>query len=396
MSFDRRKFLQYGASGLLAASLAGAPGLSFASAPTNKRLIVIILRGGMDGLAAVPAMGDKYYKTARGAIALNDALPLDGFFAMHPALAPLHEMYQEKEMAIFHGIASPYRKRSHFDAQNLLENGTSAPNGARDGWLNRVLSLMPARENSSGLAIGQNIPFILYGKQPVASWAPSRKGLPDDAFLEQVSQLYDTDSMFHMAFTQGVAIHDIADMALKDMKKQKEKKNNQIGVFADAASRLLKEDKGARIATIEISGWDTHAKQGTEKGNLANNLKNLAQGIAGFKKYLSPIWKDTAIMVVTEFGRTVSINGTGGTDHGTASTAFLIGGAVKGGKIHADWNGLGKDQLYQNRDLMPTSDLRQLFKGVLHDHLGTSSRHLDNTIFPDSRQARKFEKLIHI
>src|SRR5690606_9416416 len=209
--------------------------------PTDKRLIVVLLRGGMDGLAAVPPLGDKDYAAARGKLALTDGLPLDGFFAFHPELAPLHALYKKKELTVFHGIASPYRERSHFDGQNLLENGTDRPNGADSGWLNRTLASFPDNgQNAKGLAIGQTVPLILHGTQPVASWAPSRSKMPDAALLEQLERIYDNDPLFHNALAQGLAIHEIADEALSGMQKQRMKninRGNAAGVLAAAASK---------------------------------------------------------------------------------------------------------------------------------------------------------------
>jgi uncharacterized protein (DUF1501 family) len=397
---DRRKFLYTAATGLAgAATLTAFPGLATAALPTDKRLIVVLLRGGMDGLAAVPPLGDKDYAAARGKLALTDGLPLDGFFALHPALAPLHALYKKKELTVFHGIASPYRERSHFDGQNLLENGTDRPNGADSGWLNRTLASFPDEraDRVKGLAIGQNVPLILYGKQPVASWAPSRSKMPDSALLDQLERIYDNDALFHNALAQGLAIHEIADEALSGEQKQRMKninRGNAAGVLAAAASKLLQDKNGARIATVDVGGWDSHARQGTSGGSLANNLKGFAQGVEAFTKNLAPIWDKTAVLVVTEFGRTVHENGTGGTDHGTASAAFLMGGAVNGGQIYADWKGLDKNSLYQNRDLMPTTDMRALFKSVLRDHLGIPLSTIENVIFPGSRSAGTLSNLI--
>lgn len=396
---DRRKFLTTAAATLAgAATMTAFPGLATAALPTDKRLIVVLLRGGMDGLAAVPPLGDRHYAAARGGLALTDGLPLDGFFAFHPELAPLHALYRKKELTVFHSIASPYRERSHFDGQNLLENGTDRPNGADSGWLNRMLASFPANGHyTKGLAIGQNVPLILYGREPVASWAPSRGKMPDAALLDQLERIYDNDPLFHNALAQGLAIHEIADEALAGMQKQRMKninRGNAAGVLAAAASKLLQDQNGARVATIDIGGWDSHARQGAAGGSLANNFKSFSQGVDAFVKNLAPIWDKTAVLVVTEFGRTVRENGTGGTDHGTASAAFLMGGAVNGGQIYADWKGLDQNSLYQNRDLMPTTDMRALFKSVLRDHLGIPLSTIENVIFPDSRSAGTLSNLI--
>lgn len=390
----RRQFLKFSAAGLvLSQTVANPMNIAMAAAPTQKRLITIILRGGLDGLAAVPPLGDPNYKSARHKMALSNGQNLDGYFALHPSLSALYPFYQKGEMTIFHAIASPYRSRSHFDAQNLLENGTNHANGAHDGWLNRALSLYPSAQNSSGIAIGQQIPFILSGTSDVTSWAPAQSAPVSDDIYMQIQRMYDTDPQMHQALTKGMATHDMADMALSNMDQTGGgARKNQIQQIK-AMAKLLREDKGARFATMEVGGWDTHAQQGLEQGKLANQFKQLADGITLLAKELAPIWQDCCIQIVSEFGRTVASNGTGGTDHGTAGIMILIGGGVKGGKVISDWPGLAKNQLYEGRDLFPTMDIRSVFKASLTDHMGLPLADINRSIFPQSSSAKKINRL---
>lgn len=400
---SRRKLLQ-GLGCLACTTMFSGIRVAFASAPVDERFVFVILRGAMDGLNVIPPYGDPYYLTARNGIALqsSDYTQLDNFFGAHNNLSSFTAMFKTGEAAALQAVATPYRERSHFDAQNVLESGGVQPHTIGDGWLNRSLALYGTQGSSLGLAVGQTIPLALQGHTPVATWAPSAQGLPDDTMLQALERLYERDTLFHSALVQAVDVHNIADGDLggKDgMKKMggggKNLQNKEaMEKTVAAVGKILSDPKGPRIATIEIGGWDTHAGQGTAKGPLANNLAALDTGFGTLKDSLGEYWKKTVVLAATEFGRTVAQNGTAGTDHGTASCAFLLGGAINGGRVITQWPGLDSGKLYQNRDLAPTTDLRQVAKAVLTDHLRLDLAAVEKDVFPDSTQLRPLEGII--
>jgi uncharacterized protein (DUF1501 family) len=370
--------------------------LANANAQGDARFVLVILRGALDGLAAVPAYGDGSYASKRGALAITaPQYRLDGMFALHPSLAHLHERYVAKELIVFHAVASPYRDRSHFDGQDLLENGTTQPKAAHDGWLNRLLPTLSV-SNARGtdrvaMALAQNVPLVLRGHSPVGSWAPSRLPDADADTLQRVADLYANDAYFATRLQSALAADSIAAAGMGAARRDP---LNAIGAAASAAGRFLAASDGPRIAVIEASGWDTHANQGAEGGQLANRLRGLDQGLDALRTALGEAWRRTAVLVVTEFGRTVAVNGTRGTDHGTATSAFLVGGAIAGGRVIADWPGLATSALHEGRDLRPTLDLRSVCKGVLGSHLAAPERDLEERVFPDSASARALDGLI--
>lgn len=389
----RRIFLQSAMAAPLAALL---PKLLLADAATDSRFVLVVLRGALDGLAAVPPYGDGNYASKRGVLAITaPEYKLDGLFGLNPGLPKLHERYRAGELVVFHAAASPYRERSHFDGQDLLENGTTKPGIARDGWLNRALATMPAAKVRSteqiAVALSQNVPLVLRGDARVNSWAPSRLPEADDDTLQRIADLYSTDPYFAGRLQAALNANEVAAGGTMGGSRDP---LGQFGQLAAAAGRMLAGNDGARVAVIETSGWDTHANQGAEQGQLANRLRALDGGLDALRTSLGAAWKQTAVMVVTEFGRTVAVNGTRGTDHGTATCAFLFGGAINGGKVVADWPGLATGSLYQGRDLAPTLDLRSVFKGVLASHMDVSESQLESTVFPDSRAAKPMEKLL--
>jgi uncharacterized protein (DUF1501 family) len=395
----RREFLQAMSMTGLAAL---APRMSFAYAPTDARLVFIILRGALDGLAAVAPYGDGDYRSVRGALALpapgttNGALKLDGMFALNPALQNLHARYQEKQLLVLHAVASPYRERSHFDGQDLLENGTIRPHGAVDGWLNRSLPSITAakKQHTEQLAVAfaQNLPLVLRGDQRVGSWAPSRLPVADDDTLQRIAALYAGDEYFLSRLQTAVSTD--AMISEGGMGMAAAQRNNSLASVVSAAGKMLKQSDGPRVAVMEAGGWDTHANQGAEQGLLYGRLADLDQAIESLRIEMGAAWQSTVVMVATEFGRTVAINGTRGTDHGTASATFLVGGAVNGGNVIADWPGLASRNLYQGRDLQPTLDLRSVFKGVLATHMGVSETMLETKVFPNSQATRPMLNLV--
>lgn len=378
---NRRHFLRLAVSGSTA--LLASPYISFAAADTQQRLVFIIQRGAADGLNTVIPYADPGYARLRGALAIDasQATKLDSLFALHPALTEMAKMYSEKQALFVHAVASPYRDRSHFDGQNILETGGMTPYQIKDGWMNRLLSLLPPAQNNA-IALASSVPMALRGKMEVSSYAPS--GLPQapDDLLIRVGQLYAGDSQLDPVW---MAAMDASNLAEDTSTKQDPANPGKL-----AASFLARAD-GPRIAMIETGGWDTHTGQ---EGRLARQLKSLDGLIAALRNNLGPVWQHTTVVVATEFGRTAAANGTGGTDHGTASAAMILGGNVAGGRILTDWPGLDRADLYENRDLKPTQNLNTLLAAI-----ASASFHLDpalvaRTLFPEMPATRLPEGLI--
>jgi uncharacterized protein (DUF1501 family) len=369
--------------------------MAFANAPTDRRFVVVILRGALDGLAAVPPYGDPDYKSVRGALALDTtgttALhDLDGHFGLHPALVGMKGMWDAKELVVFHNISSPYRDRSHFDGQNVLETGGTGPHVLSDGWLNRALKPMGLADGDSAIAIAPTQPLVLAGLAKTSSWMPQVMPEPDKTFLERVHALYAQDPVLSSSLNRALDTEAIANAAMddnsmnpKDAAKAFSGYGNLTPLFT-GAGKLLADDAGPRIAVFDVSGWDTHVNEGAGDGQLARRLRALDQGLDAFKTALGPVWSKTAVVMATEFGRTVAPNGNGGTDHGTAGAAFLLGGGVQGGVVKAEWVGLSSSALQDGRDQPPRTDQRALFKAALSDHMGVARRELEGPIFPDS------------
>jgi uncharacterized protein (DUF1501 family) len=391
---SRRAFL----GGALAAGAAAAlPPCVFADAATDARFVLVILRGALDGLAAVPAYGDGSYASKRGALAITaPQLKLDGMFALNPSLTQLHERFKCKELLVFHAVASPYRERSHFDGQDLLENGTGAPKSAHDGWLNRALPLLPGAKQRAtdriALALAQNVPLVLRGDAHVGSWAPSRLPDTDSDTLQRIADLYASDEYFASRLQSALAADSVLGQG-GTMGTGRRDPLDTLDTVAAAAGKFLAAADGPRIAVLEATGWDTHANQGAERGQLANRLRGLDQALNSLRIGLADSWARSAVLVVTEFGRTVAVNGTAGTDHGTATCAFLVGGAVAGGRVVADWPGLASSYLYEGRDLRPTLDVRSIMKSVLAAHLGAAESGIEDKVFPGSHSAAPLDHL---
>jgi uncharacterized protein (DUF1501 family) len=352
---NRRSLL---ARGALIGGFALTPQLALAAAGTDQRLVFIILRGAMDGLAAIPPIGDARLSQLRGGLAqppeqFGAMLKLTSDFAAHPALKGFASLFAAGEAGVVHAIASPYRERSHFDAQNILETGGNAAYALKDGWLNRLLPLLPAAPPP--VAIAATLPALLRGAAPTTSFAPSR--LPDaSASLKaRVAALYENDALLHRLWSEAMATEVMAGSSDGGA-------GNPQGLAASAA-RLLADPAGPRIAVLDLGGWDTHAGQALR---LANQLRQLDGVITALKTGLGSAWANTLVIAATEFGRTVAANGTGGTDHGTASAALLAGGRLMGGpaagRVLGDWPGLSR--LFDDRDLMPTTSLNSLFVGA--------------------------------
>jgi uncharacterized protein (DUF1501 family) len=396
-ALSRRSLLLGGAS---FAAWAYLPKFARAADGRDPRLVVVILRGALDGLATVAPIGDPDYAGLHGPIALEAAGPhaavmLDSFFALHPSMPEFARMVRENHAAVVHAVATPYRDRSHFDGQDVLESGYAGPGRVQSGWLNRALEVLPRGDRvMSGLAIGPTTPLVLRGAAPTVAWAPA--ALPqaaDDTAARLVDLYRHRDPALASALSQGLQLDKSAQG--DDMKpKPGTGGAGAMKLVARGAAKLMSADDGPRIAALAFDGWDTHANEGGPVGRLAALLSGLDGALAEFETGLGARWRDTVIVVATEFGRTARINGTEGTDHGTGTVALLAGGAVKGGRVIADWPGLKQANLFEARDLAPTTDLRAVIKGVLHDHLGLSERVLAETVFPDSASVKAVQGLV--
>jgi len=394
---SRRALLVGGAS---FAAWAYLPKFARATDGRDPRLVVVILRGALDGLATVAPVGDPDYAALHGSIALTSDGPhaasmLDSFFALHPSMPEFARMYRDRQAAIIHAVSTPYRDRSHFDGQDVLESGFPGPGRVQSGWLNRALETLPRGERvMSALAVGPTTPLVLRGAAATVGWAPVAVPQADDDTATRLVELYrHRDAQLANALSQGLQLEKVAAGTQTDDMRPRPGVNN-MRVVARGAAKLMVAEDGPRIAALAFDGWDTHANEGGPVGRLAFLLSGLDGALAEFQSGLGEHWRDTVVVVATEFGRTARINGTDGTDHGTGTIALLAGGAVKGGRVIADWPSLKASSLYQGRDLAPTTDLRAVIKGVLADHLGIGENALATMIFPDSAAARPMKGLI--
>jgi uncharacterized protein (DUF1501 family) len=374
----------------------------------KRRLVVVICRGGMDGLSVSPPVGDRDYAELRGRIALapfgqdGGALKLDDTFGLHPALASVHRLAMAGQARIVPAVATPDRARSHFEAQDVLESGGVVAYGAGSGWLNRTLQAMAPARRIEALSVGGTAPLILRGPIQAGSWSPGGLEGHDQRLPRILADLYAKDPLLGPALASGLQTQDMAKAAATLAQAQATGEANmpaaqpaQPRQNPDAArqigttvAKFMQEPNGPQIVAISIDNFDTHANQGAATGLLATRLTYLDGVLGGLADGLGPTWSDTVVVAATEFGRTARVNGTGGTDHGTASTALVLGGALKRTGIVGDWPTLQQSRLYENRDTAPTLDMRALFKGVLAEHLGLDRRTLDTAIFPDSAMAQ--------
>ncbi len=385
LCLNRRGLLKGGA-GVLGLSASGA-NLSFAAGPEGRKLVVIILRGAMDGLnVVVPYNENRYYAKRPGLAILppgeaGGAIPLVDNFGLHPALPGLSAMFNKGEALFMHAASAPYNERSHFDGQDVLENGTNSSLGTLDGWLNR--SLIALNISPGAVGVGQTVPLVLKGAATTTTWAPSELPEADPETVEETLELYINDPALHDALQGAVDIGALVG----DL--------DQLGdgfeQLARAAGKILVADGGPGAAAISFGGWDTHADQA---GVLAANLANMDTALLGLREEMGAQWANTVVVVATEFGRTLAENGTDGTDHGVGGASFLLGGAVKGGRMVGAWPGLSPVNLFEGRDLFPANDLRSLFKGVLRDHWGVDLAALNTSVFPDSAVAVPMDGLV--
>lgn len=382
-----------------------APRYAFAAGGRDPRLVVIVLRGALDGLSAVPPIGDPDYEALRDGIALSGsgqapAIPLDSLFALHPAMPNFARLFRGGQALVVHATATGYRDRSHFDGQDVLESGQAGPGMTQSGWLNRAIQLLPPGERiarSGALGIGAVAPLIVRGGAPVVGWAPQGLQQADDALMRGVLALYDeTEPKLAEALRRSDETARMASATGLGGLRPRGGPSDPEGMklIATGAAKLMAAPAGPRVAALALEGWDTHVNEGGATGQLATRLGGLDGALAVFETELGAAWKDTVVAVVTEFGRTARVNGTVGTDHGTGTIALLAGGAVRGGRVLADWPGLKTAQLYEARDLKPTIDLRAVLKGVLQDHLGLGAPALATTVFPGTQALLPIRDLI--
>lgn len=368
--------------------------LAFATAPGERKLILVILRGALDGLAAVAPVTDPAYARLRGRLALTpDAvLPLSDGFGLHPSLSFLKQSWDRRELAVLHAAASPYRDRSHFDGQDVLESGGQAVYAVNDGWLNRALG-----QSRQGVAIAQTVPLVLRGPNSSSSWAPSEAPHAATDTIERLMDLYAGDPLLAPALAQAIATNAVAEGAAMDAMGARLGRRAGPAAFrsvAEVAARLITAPGGPAAAVLSFDGWDTHANQGSVQGTLAARLAGLDGALSALKDGMGNAWGQTVVVVASEFGRTVAENGTGGTDHGTGGVAFVLGGGVRGGRFVGAWPGLGPQALYQGRDLAPANDIRALFAGVLAGHWGLDQQTLTGRVFPGAAGLRPIGGLL--
>lgn len=393
----RRQFLTSAAVG--AATLLVWPRLTFAATGSDTRFLMVFLRGGLDGLESVPPYGDPGYQAIRGALALSPsaakpAHKLDNVFALHPSFDYAAQLYAQGQFMPVVAAAPPYWGRSHFQAQNCVENGTSKPDGAQTGWLNRCIASMSGVD---GLACAAVMPLTMRGSVKVETWSPPLPTEVNPILMQRLQPLYAADTHLAAPFARALAQQQDSrvpeagiGMGKADGKPGK-KKQGGLPVMMAAAGGFMGKTDGPRIAFVEDDGWDTHAN---EAAIVTRKIAELDAGLKAFRQSIGPMWNRTIVIVATEFGRTAHINGTGGTDHGTGGSMFLAGGALRGGHVAGRWPGIGSGELYQSRDVHATTDFRSVFKGVLAAHLGVPESLLESRVFPGSTKAEPMHNLV--
>lgn len=390
---------------LAAGTLAPWATLSLGAAATAgnaNRFVFVVLRGGMDGLTAAPVTGDPAFAEARVALGHFGAapLPLQGPFTLHPLLPQLHAMYGRGEAAVLHAVGLPYRERSHFDAQQVLESGGTRPHELSTGWLGRALAGGAGGAPLRAVALETAVPLVLRGPTAVDTWAPSVLPEPSADLVARLSTMYRNDPALALAqaLARARGLREDPDMSgLAGMAGGGGAGRGQAVALARKAAEFLL--KGTQVAVLELGGWDSHANQAAPQGAMSNNLRTLDATLAALREALTApdadiTWARTVVLVATEFGREVAINGTQGTDHGSGGVAFVLGGAVKGGRVLADWPGLARHERFEGRDLRVTTDLRAALRPILADHLGVSRTALDQAVLPGSAGIRPLDLLV--
>jgi uncharacterized protein (DUF1501 family) len=400
----RRHFLNALGAGILLPVGHGAWAVSAPAAnPAGKKLIVVMLRGAVDGLNVVAPVGDENYLRLRPTIGLaapgmdGGALDLDGYFGLHPALASLQPLWAARRLAFVHASGSPDGTRSHFDAQDYMESATPGRKNTPDGWMNRLVAALPGPQSPSRLlGIGPVLPRILAGRAAAVN-LPNVAGAARADLLDRppmksaFDALYANHPRFGRAYADGRAAHREVMGALESREMQAADRGAPLpNGFPDDAARLaglMRNDPNIQLAFVALGGWDTHANQGAASGQLANRLAPLGQGLAVLAERLGPLFDDTVVVVMSEFGRTARENGNGGTDHGHGNVMWVMGGKVRGGKVYGDWEGVGDAKLNEGRDLPVTTDFRSVLAQITEQHLMLDDRRLEQ-VFPAMPQKR--------
>jgi len=389
--------------------------MTFMTSHVSSRRELLLASGTLFAWAFAPKLAraegrDPDWVALRGDKALTlsgqtPGLPLNSFFALNPAMPNLHRLYSSGAATIVHASATPYRERSHFDGQDVLESGVLRPGASETGWLNRALTTLAAdtrvgSAKRNAFAVGPVTPLVVRGPAPVLSWTPPRLPPANDDTTMRLLDLYrHTDPALARALEERMGLAAIAGAgATKSEQRPAGGGPAQLRAYfaesAGMAAKFLAQPDGPRIGALAFDGWDTHQDEGALNGRLAALLGALDGALAAIETNMGPAWRDTAVVVVTEFGRTARINGTEGTDHGTATVALLAGGALKGGRVIADWPGLKPAQLQDGRDLKPTTDLRAVVKGLLNEHLRVDEKALAAAVFPDSAAVKPMKGLL--
>ncbi len=380
-----------GAAGTLLLPMRAA----FSAPPTDARLVIVMLRGGLDGLAAVPPYADPDYVAMRPRLALPTAaseqgiIKLNGQFGLHPAMAPLKAWYDAGDMLIIHAVSTRDHSNSHFEGQRVLESGSDKPGDAQDGWLNRALSQLEPQGGPLGMAVGRAVPLILQGNTGIRAYVPTRLPIMEEDFLQRLDALYANDPLFRDVFAK--ARPSVNEERGSQWRWDETVRRPTMRVIAKDVGNMLAQPNGPRVAVLESHGWDTHLQQAARLPGL---LVRLVEGLTALREGLGSAWQQTVVLVVSEFGRAVRENDAAGTDHGAGGVAFALGGAVSGGHVVGPWPGLIPSALFAGHALMPTTDMRALFKAALHDHLGLTESAIEDLVFPNSRPVTRFTDLI--
>ena len=403
----RRCLLRAALGSVTGAALAPWATLSVAAAfspnanPNANRFVFIILRGGLDGLSAVPAIGDPAFAEARGALGVfaSEPLRLDGTFALNPLLPQLHAMYGRGELALLHAVGLPYRERSHFDAQQVLESGGTRPHELATGWLGRAIA-GPGGNPALALkavALETAVPLVLRGPAEVDTWAPSSLPEPGADLVARLALLYRNDPALAQALARARGLREEPGMAanVQGMPAGGNGGGGRSAAIALARKAAEFLQRGSQVAVMEMGGWDSHTNQAAPNGATSNNLRTLDATLDALREGLQPggTWGRTVVLVATEFGREVAVNGNQGTDHGTGGAAFVLGGAVKGGRVLADWPGLAKKDRFEGRDLRITTDLRAAMRPILTEHLQVPRAALNGLVLPGSANVASLDLL---
>ena len=397
---NRRHLLQALGATSAAGLLPPWASLALAASPRDSshgnRLVLVILRGGMDGLTAVPALGDPSFAEARGALGVFGAEPLklDGTFALNPLLPQLHSLYGQGELAVLHAVGLPYRERSHFDAQQVLESGGQRPYELSTGWLGRAVAASSgSAQPLKAVALETAVPLVLRGPAEVDTWAPSTQPEPSADLVSRLESMYRNDAALAQALSRARTLRAEPGMAANPQNSMGGGGRGAAVLLARKAAEFLQ--RGSQVAVLEMGGWDSHTNQTLPNGAMSNNLRTLDAALAALREGLlaGGTWGRTVVLVATEFGREVAINGNQGTDHGTGGAALVLGGAVKGGRVLSDWPGLAKKDRHEGRDLKVTTDLRSAIRPLLADHLQVARSALDRDVLPGSAALKSLDLL---